>query len=200
MAGSEEQSPPTGWKLWRSKWAWYHRDMLPWRRIALHRHLARAGAFARMPLHGEPLELLREGRLTVGAGVLFEPLVWLTGGETGRIVIGDGVLININVLIASVNLIEIGPNTMIANGSVITDANHRFDDPTRPLTLQGFVSKGPTTIGRDCWLGANVVVTSGVTIGERCVIGANSVVTSDLPAFSIAAGSPAKVIGTVPRG
>ncbi|MEI7888949.1 MAG: acyltransferase [Actinomycetes bacterium] len=199
MSENGEQGALTGWKLWRSKWAWYHRDMLPWRRLALHRHLARAGAFARMPLHGEPLELLREGRLILGAGVLFEPLVWVTGGETGRIVIGDGVLININVLIAAVDRVEIGANTMIANGSWITDANHRFDDPTLPMTLQGFSSKGPTTIGRDCWLGANVVITSGVTVGERCVVGANSVVTSDLPPFSIAAGSPAKVIGTVPK-
>ncbi|MEA2218291.1 MAG: hypothetical protein QOJ35_948, partial [Solirubrobacteraceae bacterium] len=47
------------------------------------------------------------------------------------------------------------------------------------------------------WLGANVVVTSGVTIGERCVIGANSVVTQDVPAFSIAAGAPAKVLRAV---
>jgi acetyltransferase-like isoleucine patch superfamily enzyme len=42
-----------------------------------------------------------------------------------------------------------------------------------------------------------VVVTSGVTIGERCVIGANSVVTEDIPAFSIAAGTPAKVLKRV---
>ena len=46
-----------------------------------------------------------------------------------------------------------------------------------PITWQGFESEGPTRIGDNCWLGANVVVTSGVTIGERCVIGANSVVT-----------------------
>ncbi|HWC28179.1 MAG TPA: DapH/DapD/GlmU-related protein, partial [Solirubrobacteraceae bacterium] len=53
---------------------------------------------------------------------------------------------------------------------------------------------GPTRIGDNVWLGANVVVTSGVTIGERCVIGANSVVTQDVPPFSIAAGAPAKVL------
>jgi acetyltransferase-like isoleucine patch superfamily enzyme len=40
----------------------------------------------------------------------------------------------------------------------------------------------------------NCVVTSGVTIGDRCVVGANSVVTRDIPAGSIAAGSPAKVL------
>jgi acetyltransferase-like isoleucine patch superfamily enzyme len=87
---------------------------------------------------------------------------------------------------------------MIANGCVVTDANHRFDDPSKPLTHQGFTSKGPTHVGNDCWLGANVVVTSGVTIGDRSVVGANSVVTEDVPPFSVVAGSPARVIGSVP--
>ncbi len=73
-------------------------------------------------------------------------------------------------------------------------ASHRYDDPEKPITWQGFESKGPTRIGDNCWLGANVVVTSGVSIGERCVIGANSVVTKDLEPFSIAAGSPARTI------
>ena len=70
----------------------------------------------------------------------------------------------------------------------------RFDDPDRPVPWQGFSTKGPTRIGDNVWLGANVVVTSGVTIGERSVIGANSVVTHDIPPFSIATGSPAKVL------
>ena len=71
---------------------------------------------------------------------------------------------------------------MFANGCFVTDGNHRFDDPTRPVPWQGFTTKGPTRIGDNVWCGANVVITSGVTIGERCVIGANSVVTTDLPA------------------
>ena len=52
-------------------------------------------------------------------------------------------------------------------------------------------------IGDNVWLGANVVVTSGVTIGRRAAIGANSVVTEDIPAFGIAAGAPAKVLKRV---
>jgi acetyltransferase-like isoleucine patch superfamily enzyme len=76
----------------------------------------------------------------------------------------------------------------------VTDSSHRYDDPEQPVPWQGFTTKGPTRIGNNCWLGANVVVTSGVTIGERCVIGANSVVTRDIPAFSVAAGAPAKVL------
>ena len=86
---------------------------------------------------------------------------------------------------------------MFANGCFVTDGNHRFDDPDKPVTWQGFTSKGPTRVGDNVWCGANVVITSGVTIGERCVIGANSVVTTDLPPFSIAAGAPARVLRTI---
>ena len=65
------------------------------------------------------------------------------------------------------------------------------------MPWQGFTSKGPTRLGDNVWLGANVVVTSGVTIGERSVIGANSVVTTDIPPYSIAAGAPARVLRSV---
>ncbi|MBJ7518894.1 MAG: acyltransferase [Solirubrobacteraceae bacterium] len=97
-------------------------------------------------------------------------------------------------MVAAQDLVEIGDHCMFANGSFITDANHRFSDLTMPITWQGFESKGPTRIGDNVWAGANVVITSGVTIGERCVIGANSVVTADLPPYSIAAGAPARVL------
>ena len=192
MSGSGQK----GLAAWQRKWRWYHRDLAPWRRIELHRRMANAGAFAKMPLLGEPLELLRSGRLKLGEGVVLEPLVWLTGGDTGRIRLGNGVLLNLGVMIASMQLVELGDHTMVANGCVITDANHRFDDPDLPVTWQGFTSKGPTRIGANCWLGANVTITSGVTIGDRCVIGAGSVVTADIPAGSIAAGAPARTIGT----
>jgi acetyltransferase-like isoleucine patch superfamily enzyme len=89
---------------------------------------------------------------------------------------------------------------MLANGCFVTDGNHRFDDPDRPVPWQGFTTKGPTRIGDNCWLGAHVVVTSGVTIGERCVIGANSVVTKDIEPFTIAAGAPARPLRKIEYG
>lgn len=52
----------------------------------------------------------------------------------------------------------------------------------------------PIKIGSDCWLASNVTVCGGVTIGEGCVIGAGSVVTRDIPAHSLAAGNPCRVI------
>ena len=178
--------------LWAQKWRWYQRNELPWNRARIHWELMRREAFARWPLHGNVLEALEEGRLEVGAGVLFEPGVWLTAPDQARIRIGAGSFLNMGVMVAAMELVEIGEHCMFANGCFVTDGNHRFDDRDRPVPWQGFTSKGPTRIGDNVWCGANVVVTSGVTIGERAVIGANSVVTSDIPPFTIAAGAPAK--------
>ncbi len=184
-------------RLWLQKWRWYERSSLPWNRARIHREFARRGAFVRWPVHGNVLEAFGEGRLEVGEGTLLEPHVWLTADGDARIRIGQGSFLNIGVMVAAADLVEIGDHCMFANGCFVTDSNHRFDDPDRPITWQGFTSKGPTRIGDNVWCGANVVVTSGVTIGERSVIGANSVVTEDIPPHSIAAGAPAKVLRRV---
>ncbi|MDT4921101.1 MAG: hypothetical protein QOI15_2003 [Pseudonocardiales bacterium] len=183
-------------RLWLQKWRWYQRSRLPWNVARLHLELAKRQAFARGPVHGNVLEMLRTGRLDIGPHAYFEPGVWLTS-DTGRISIGGGTLVNLNVMIAAVDEVRIGEHCMLANGCLITDGNHRFDDPETPVPWQGFTSKGPVHIGDNVWLGANVVVTSGVTIGRRAVIGANSVVTQDIPEFSIAAGAPARVLKSV---
>jgi acetyltransferase-like isoleucine patch superfamily enzyme len=182
---------------WAQKWRWYQRNDLPWNRARIHWHFARRRAFCRWPVHGNVLEALDEGRLVVGEGTLFEPGVWITAPGDARVVIGQGCFLNLGVMVAAQTLVEIGDHCMFANGCFVTDANHRFDDPDKPITWQGFTTKGPTRIGDNVWCGANVVVTSGVTIGRRSVIGANSVVTQDVPDFSIAAGAPAKVLKQV---
>ena len=184
-------------KLWLQKWRWYERNSLPWKRARIHWQLMRRDAFARWPLHGNVLEAFEDGRLEVGANTLFEPDVWITIGDEAKVRIGEGTFLNIAVMVAAMQLVEIGSHCMLANGCFVTDANHRFDDPDRPVPWQGFTSKGPTRAGDNVWCGANVVITSGVTIGDRCVIGANSVVTTDLPPRSIAAGAPAKVLRTI---
>jgi acetyltransferase-like isoleucine patch superfamily enzyme len=184
-------------KLWLQKWRWYERNALPWNRLAIHRELARRRAFARWPVQGNVLEAFRDGRLEIGEHTLLEPHVWLTAPDPARIRIGSGTFLNVGVMVAAVALVEIGDHCMLANGCFVTDGNHRFDDPDTPVPWQGFTTKGPTRIGDNVWMGANVVVTSGVTVGERCVIGANSVVTTDIPPFSIAAGAPARVLRTI---
>jgi acetyltransferase-like isoleucine patch superfamily enzyme len=181
-------------KLYLQKWRWYERNTLPWNRARIHAHMLRAEAFIRFPVQGNVLESLDDGRLQIGKGTLLEPGCWITISDGANVTIGEGCFLNLETMIAAMHDVTIGNHVMFANHCFISDASHRYDNPTIPVTWQGFDSKGPTKIGDNCWFGVNCVVTSGVTIGERCVIGANSVVTKDIPAGSIAAGAPAKVI------
>ena len=150
-------------RLWVAKWRWYERNSLPWNRARIHWEALRREAFVRWPVHGNVLEALREGRLELGRGALLEPGVWITapGQRAGRI--GAGTFLNLGVMIAAEELVEIGDHCMLANGCFVTDSSHRYDDPEKPVPWQGFTTKGPTRIGDNCWLGANVVVTSGVS-------------------------------------
>jgi acetyltransferase-like isoleucine patch superfamily enzyme len=145
-------------------------------------------------------EALDDGRLTIGKNTLLEPGCWITIADEGRVRIGEGCFLNLHTMIASQNEVTIGDNTMFANHCFVSDASHKYDNPSIPVTWQGFDSKGPTRIGSNCWFGIGCVVTTGVTIGDRCVVGANSVVTRDLPEGVIAAGAPAKVIRPIDFG
>ena len=160
----------------------------------MNRHAARGGFFIRYPVEGEVLETLDSGRLRIGRDTLLEPGCWLTLGPEARISIGQGCFLNRGTMLAAHELIEIGDHVMFANGCFMGDADHRYDDPEKPITHQGFVGRGPVKIGSNCWFGVHCVVTGGVEIGERAVIGSNSVVTKDIPAGTIAAGAPAKVL------
>ena len=175
-----------------AKRRWYERNGRRLRRLRIDRHAARGRFFVRHPVEGELLEALDEGRLEIGEGTLLEPGCWLTLAPGARIEIGAGCFLNRNTMLAALERISIGDHTMLANGCFVGDAEHRFDDPEKPITWQGFTSKGPVEIGANCWLGVNVAVTSGVRIGERCVVGANSVVTRDLPPATVCVGAPAK--------
>jgi acetyltransferase-like isoleucine patch superfamily enzyme len=181
-------------RLWWQKWRWYERNALPWRRARIHWHALRGGYFVRFPIQGNVLEALEDGRLAIGENTLLEPQCWITISEGARVRIGSGSFLNIGTMIAAGNEVKVGDHVMFANGCFVGDSDHGYDDPTMPITWQGFTSKGPVHIGSNCWFGANCVVTSGVTIGDRCVVGANSVVTSDLPPGVIAVGSPARVL------
>ena len=181
-------------KLYFQKWRWYERNSRPLRRARIRLHMLRAEAFIRFPIQGNVLEALDDERLTIGAGTLLEPGCWITIADSGRVEIGEGCFLNLRTMIAAQERVTIGDHVMFANGCFVSDAAHRYDDPDKPVTWQGFTSKGPTEIGSNCWFGVNCVVNTGVTVGDRCVIGANSVVTRDIPPGTVAAGAPAKVV------
>jgi lipopolysaccharide O-acetyltransferase len=113
--------------------------------------------------------------------------------------IGENVQINDYVHIGAVESIEIGDNVLIASKVFITDHNHgnysgeNQDSPESIPHDRPIYSKA-VKIEKNVWLGEFVSVLSGVTIGQGSIIGAMSVVTKSIPAFSIAVGSPAKVV------
>lgn len=155
---------------------------------------AHGGFYVRQPVEGEVLEALRSGGLSIGRDTLLEPGCWITMAPGAQITIGSGCFLNRETMLAAQERIEIGDHTMFANHCFVGDADHRFDDPDKPITSQGFAPRGPVKIGANCWFGVNCVVTGGVEIGDRCVIGANSVVTKSIPPGTIAVGAPARVI------
>jgi acetyltransferase-like isoleucine patch superfamily enzyme len=184
----------TGWRNWLRKRRWYERNSGPVARFRIDREMARRGAYVRHPIEGEVLEALRDGRMTVGQGTHFEPGCWITLAPGARLTIGEGCFLNRETMIAVQEEVTSGDHVMFANGCFIGDADHRYDDLELPVTWQGFVPRGPVTIGSNCWFGVHCVVTGGVEVADRCVVGSNSVVTRDLPFGVIAAGAPARVI------
>ncbi|MCX6677476.1 MAG: acyltransferase [Methanothrix sp.] len=113
---------------------------------------------------------------------------------TPYIEIGEGCQIGAFANIASCNKIIIGKNVLTASYVQITDHNHGYKDITKPIMHQPIESQGPIEIGDGSWIGFGSHILSGVTIGKNVVIGANSVVSRDIPDFSVAVGSPAKVV------
>lgn len=111
-----------------------------------------------------------------------------------RVVIGHRVTATGGLTLAALHSITIGDDVMIAGNVFISDGSHGFDNIDVPYKYQPMGRIAAVTIERGCWIGQNVAIMPGVTVGEMAIIGANSVVTRDVPANSIAAGSPARVL------
>ena len=90
--------------------------------------------------------------------------------------------------------ITIEDDVLFATNINLTDALHEFSNIDVPYKFQGLWQAAPIKVKRGSWIGQNVVITPGVTVGEMCIVGANSVVNHDIPDYSIAVGTPARVI------
>ena len=116
-----------------------------------------------------------------------------TGATECRLEIGDGTQIGRFNHIYATSRITIGQRVLTGNNVYISDNLHAFRDVSRAILDQPVRQVGAVTIGDGAWLGQNVCVI-GATVGRNCVVGANSVVTSDIPDFCVAVGAPARII------
>ena len=148
-----------------------------------------------------PVTIFNEQHIHIGSHTMIGPGVALSAGMVpGQecindrvVVIGDRCLIGRNSGIVGHFSVEIGNDVWTGHHVYVTDQNHGYEDPTRPISLQTQPERA-VRIGDGSWIGHGAVILPGVTIGRHVVVGANSVVTSDIPDFSVAVGSPARVI------
>lgn len=135
-------------------------------------------------------ELLKKMFAEIGEGCYIEPP--LRANWAGKHVhFGEYVYANFGLTLVDDTHIYVGDSTMFGPNVVVATAGHPID-PT--LREKGYQFNMPVHIGKNCWLGAGVLVMPGVTIGDNTVIGAGSVVTKDIPAGVVAVGNPCKVL------
>ncbi len=108
--------------------------------------------------------------------------------------LGKGVYANFGATFVDDTHIYIGDHTMLGPNVTLATAGHPIDPELRAKGLQYNL---PVRIGKNCWLGAGVIVMPGVTIGDNTVIGAGSIVTKDIPSGVIAVGNPCRVMREV---
>lgn len=145
-----------------------------------------------------PMSIDGSENIYIGAKVRVGYKTWLaavphTGAEDCRLILKDGVCIgHFNHIYATTKII-IEENVLTADRVYISDNLHGYEDIYTPIINQPIIQNGEVVIGEGSWLGENVCVL-GVHIGKHCVIGANSVVNRAVPDYSVAVGSPARII------
>ncbi len=136
------------------------------------------------------LTLLRQMLAEIGEESYIEPPFHANWGGA-HVHLGRNVWANFNLTLVDDTHIYVGDYTMIGPNVTLAAAGH----PILPeLRQAGYQFNLPVRIGRNCWLGAGVIVVPGVTIGDNVVIGAGSIVTHDLPSDVVAAGNPCRVL------
>ncbi|MBQ8783671.1 MAG: hypothetical protein IJZ57_07875 [Clostridia bacterium] len=136
-----------------------------------------------------------EGGITLGDNVRVQERVYLDTERvaTGYIKVGRGSYIGTGTTLFGHVGLEIGEDCLLAQNITLTPYSHIYDDPERIIYSQGGHCE-KVTIGNDCYLGMGVCVMYSGNIGQGSVIGAGSTVVKPIPPYSIAVGSPARVI------
>jgi acetyltransferase-like isoleucine patch superfamily enzyme len=111
----------------------------------------------------------------------------------GSLRLGDKVVFGRDNVINCYIDIEFGESALMADWCYVCDFDHKMDNIELPIKDQGIV-KTPVRIGPDTWIATKVTILRGTLIGRGCVLGAHAVVKGNIPDFSIAVGSPAKVV------
>jgi acetyltransferase-like isoleucine patch superfamily enzyme len=142
---------------------------------------------------GVAIHVTDGGTLAIGAGVEIGAGSMLVV-QAGTLRIGNGVSIAHGCTLVAREAIAIGDDVLVAEYVSIRDQDHRTDAPV-VMCNAGFAT-APIEIGAGAWIGAKASVLRGSRIGAHAVVGAHALVRGEIPADSVAAGVPARVIRT----
>lgn len=141
-------------------------------------------------------------RISLGNSVSLRKDAWLnvaTDEPTGEpvIVLEDNCHIGYGSIISAKNCIHLERDVLVGQQVIIVDHNHAYEDITIPVVKQDITEGGRIRIGQGSWIGrgAAIICPKGeLTIGRNCVIAVNSVVTRSIPDYSVVVGMPARII------
>lgn len=157
------------------------------------------GAFGQGSLLLPPTRVQSPEHIYIGSRVELQEHEWLCvvprpGLPPPRLVIGDGTRMLRFVKIVCTGAVTIGDDNIISDHAFITDTQYAHDDPDAPLTEHGLGPSQPVVLGRRVFVGHRAIIGPGVTIGDNAYVGAGAVVREDVPARTVVAGHPARVV------
>lgn len=162
-------------------------------RMVQHR-LQRCGRGLRM---STSTVIFGHGNIVIGDNFVSMGQLYLYANDSGYVQIGDDCDVNTNVQIgAASGRIIMGNHVMIAANVVLRAANHGMARGI-PMKHQRSIP-GEIQIEDDVWIGSNAVITADVVLARGTVVGAGAVVTHSTEPYSIVAGVPARKIGERP--
>jgi acetyltransferase-like isoleucine patch superfamily enzyme len=129
-------------------------------------------------------------KLSLGKHSLIESLCVVCTWH-GDVILKDYAGIGIGSIV--IGPVLIGEGSACSQNCFISGQSHHYEDVSKNFLRQG-VQTSRVVIGKNVWIGANSVILPGVKIGDNSVIGAGSTIIEDVPAYSVAAGNPAKII------
>lgn len=172
------------------------------RRLANRRsRVNRLGALGPGSVIRPPFTVNCPERITIGANVHIgaRAVLFLATELNGRhhdpcLIIGDGCSFGEELFISVAGRVEIGREVLCSRNVFVGDTYHGYDDPTIPVMRQPLAEPRPVTIADGAFLGVGCCVLPGVSMGKNSYVAAGAVVTKDVPAQSVVAGNPARII------
>jgi acetyltransferase-like isoleucine patch superfamily enzyme len=140
-----------------------------------------------------------ERHIALGSGCVIFDRVRFVLGDVGLsaasgVRMGDRVLVNVECYLSGEGGLEIGDDVLLGPHVKLLSAGHGIHDEDLVIGKNS-ITHAPVRIGRGAWIAAGAIVLQGVSIGEGAVVAAGAVVSEDVPAYAIAAGVPARLVG-----